>query len=440
MSKIVELKRRRAELSAKVAEMAALETAGEVMSAEQIEQINAMHAEFNQLGAQLQRLEAAEQMQAAAAVQVESLNAQGAPPEDKLYAQPAGKKVAGAGVAHLAMALIEAQGNYQAAANIADQRGYGAEVAAALNTATPSAGGVLVPTNLASEVIELLRPKTVVRRLGARSLPLNNGNLTIPRLKGGAQVGYIGTDTDAPVTGAQFDDLKLSSKKMAALVPISNDLLANSGISPNVDRVVVDDLTSAVGAREDKAFLRDDGSGNLPKGLRNWVLPGNVFPAPAIAAIDAAALQAIELFLNTLILALEGVDANMVQPGWVMSPRTFRFLEGLRDMKGNKVYLELGQKQLKGYPVGLTTQIPNNLGAGGDESELYFADFADCFIGEDQALMIDFSKEATYKDGDGNVISAFQRDQTLIRVIAKHDFGPRHRESISIGIGVKWGK
>ncbi|UGA38188.1 phage major capsid protein [Chromobacterium haemolyticum] len=248
MSKIVELKRRRAELSAKVAEMAALETAGEVMSAEQIEQINAMHAEFNQLGAQLQRLEAAEQMQAAAAVQVESLNAQGAPPEeDKLYAQPASKKVAGAGVAHLAIALIEGQGNYQAAANIADQRGYGAEVAAALNTATPSAGGVLVPANLASEVIELLRPKTVVRRLGARSLPLNNGNLTIPRLKGGAQVGYIGTDTDAPVTGAQFDDLKLSSKKMAALVPISNDLLANSGISPNVDRVVVDDLTSAVG-------------------------------------------------------------------------------------------------------------------------------------------------------------------------------------------------
>ena len=34
---------------------------------------------------------------------------------------------------------------------------------------------------------------------------------------------------------------------------------------------------------------------------------------------------------------------------------------------------------------------------------------------------------------------AFQRDQTLIRVISKHDFGPRHVESVSVGTGITWG-
>ncbi|WP_426115549.1 hypothetical protein [Pseudomonas sp. DSP3-2-2] len=46
-------------------------------------------------------------------------------------------------------------------------------------------------------------------------------------------------------------------------------------------------------------------------------------------------------------------------------------------------------------------------------------------------MVIDFSKEATYTDSTGAVISAFQRDQTPVRVIAKHDFGPRHVESIA---------
>jgi HK97 family phage major capsid protein len=280
----------------------------------------------------------------------------------------------------------------------------------------------------------LLRPKSVVRALGARTMPLPNGNLTIPRLKGGAVVGYIGADTDIPTTEQQFDDLQLSAKKLAALVPLANDLLKYSGVNPNVDQIVINDLTAAIGAREDKAFIRDDGTANTPKGLRFWALAANV-----IEASDASTLQLIETDLNKSILALENADANLTEPGWIMAPRTFRFLEGLRDGNGNKVYPELAQRMLKGYPVGKTTQIPINLGVGTNESEIYFADFGDLFIGEAETLEIDYSKEATYKDGEGNVISAFQRDQTLIRVIAKNDFGPRHVESIAVLSAVKWG-
>ncbi|MDN5537400.1 MAG: phage major capsid protein [Comamonas sp.] len=79
------------------------------------------------------------------------------------------------------------------------------------------------------------------------------------------------------------------------------------------------------------------------------------------------------------------------------------------------------------------------VGADSNGSELCLADFGDCFIGEDEGLVIDYSKEATYKDGQGNVISVFQRDKTLIRVVAKHDFGPRHAESIVVLKDVQWG-
>lgn len=444
MSNINELRSERAAVNDRVQALAKLEAENGSLTAEQQTEFSDLQTQFDALSAQIDRLEAAERMAAASAVPVTqptaSANRAQAPP-DTVPAEAKKHDAPGSGMAKMVVALAAAQGNQQLAANIALDRGYGEHIAASLNKLTAGAGGVLVPTNLSREVIELLRPKSVVRRLGARSLPLNNGNLTIPRLKGGAVVSYIGSDSDVGVTQQEFDDLKLSAKKLAALVPISNDLLSVSASSPNVDGIVVGDLTSALSLREDKAFIRDDGNSNTPKGLRYWAPVGNVYSA----AKAAPTLAEVETELNKALFRLENANANMTNVGWIMNPRVFRFLSSLRDGNGNKAYPELDGGMLKGYAVGSTTQIPANLTVGTgsaattDGTEIYLADLGDCFIGEDESLMIDYSKEATYKDGSGNVISAFQRDQTLIRVIAKHDFGPRHVESIVVIKDVQWG-
>ncbi|MEW9586250.1 phage major capsid protein [Paraburkholderia sp. DGU8] len=432
---INELRRERANINQQVQALAAIEAGGAALSAEQHTEFTNLSAKFTDITAQIERAEAAERMAAAAAVAVDPTPAAiAAPAAPSIPAQPKAPEVKGAKMARMVRALAAARGDAQLASKLAIERGFGEEVAMSLNTLTSSAGGILVPANLSSEVIELLRPKSVVRKLGARTLPISNGNVTIPRLKGGAVVGYIGADTDMPATEQQFDDLQLTAKKLAALVPIANDLLKYAGVNPNVDQIVIADLTGAIGAREDKAFIRDDGTANTPKGLRFWALAGNLIPAS-----DGLTLQKVETDLNKAILALENADANLTTPGWIMAPRVFRYLSGMRDGNGNKVYPELDSGMLKGYPVGKTTQVPIKLGVGTNESEIYFADFGDLFIGEEETLEIDYSKEATYKDSEGNVVSAFQRDQTLIRVIAKNDFGPRHVESIAVLTGVTWG-
>lgn len=433
MSKVHELRAERAKINEQVQALAAAEVENGSLTAEQHSQFSDLSAQFKELTAKIERAEQAESMAAQAAVPVQShVRKVGSVP-----AAPREPEAKGAGMARMVLALAAAQGNNQVAAQIAMDRGYGEHIAASLNTLTPGAGGVLVPENLSTEVIELLRPKSVVRKLGARAMPLNNGNLTIPRLKGGAVVGYIGSDSDIPTSQQEFDDLKLSAKKLTGLVPISNDLLATSSANPNVDQIVVGDLTSAMGTREDKAFIRDSGTGDTPKGLRYWAPAQNVYAA----AQPKPTIDQVSIELNKLVLVLESADANMTAVGWVMAPRTKRFLQALRDGNGNKVYPELDQGFLMGYPVGTTTQIPTNLAVGADSngSEIYLADFGDCFIGEDSNLVIDFSKEATYTDGEGKTVSAFQRDQTLVRVIAKHDFGPRHVESVAVLTDVQWG-
>lgn len=433
MSQVLKLRSERAQLNEQLQALAKKESGGEKLSAEEATKFGELEAQINELTGQITRAESAERSAAASAVPVdESAQGNNSPPT---HITVKSNEAPGAKMAQMVRLLAMASGNQQTAADMAAKGGYGSDVAMALSTVTGGAGGVLVPQNFAAELIESLRPVSVVRRMGCRSLPLNNGNLTLPRLLGSTTVSYIGTETDIPVTDLTFADTKLSAKKAAAIVPIANDLLANAGINPRVDQVVVGDLQTSMGLSEDLTFIRSDGTGEKPKGLRYWAHAGNILVAP----VDPN-LQAVENFLSSMMLRLEMANVNMAACGWLLSPRTLRWLGSLRDGNGNKAYPEIEQGKLKGYAYALTTQIPVNLGVGADESEIYFVNFADMMIGEDMQLSIAYSTEASYKDGNGNTVSAFQRDQTLIRVIAKHDFGPRHVESIVVATQVKWGK
>ncbi|MBX4313323.1 phage major capsid protein, partial [Mycobacterium tuberculosis] len=75
-------------------------------------------------------------------------------------------------------------GNLQDAAKFASEELNDQSVSMAISTAAGS-GGALIPENMQNEVIELLSDRTIVRKLGARSVPLPNGNLTLPRSAGG---------------------------------------------------------------------------------------------------------------------------------------------------------------------------------------------------------------------------------------------------------------
>ena len=59
-------------------------------------------------------------------------------------------------------------------------------------------------------------------------------------------------------------------------------------------------------------------------------------------------------------------------------------------------------------------------------------------VGDSMTLMLAASQEAAYVDTNGDTISAYQRDLTLMRAIEEHDFAPRHDEAISLLSGVDW--
>lgn len=311
-------------------------------------------------------------------------------------------------------------------------KAYGERSAAvkALAASDPLAGGTFVPPGYRAEFIEFLRPASVVRSLTPTIWPMPNGTAQVPMLTGGSTAAYVGENQNVSATAVTTGMLNLSAKKLAAIVPISNDLIRYS--SPAADTVVRDDLVSAIAQREDLAFIRGTGLSDTPKGLKNWVSSANSIPTAGTS------LANVTTDLGNLRLALRTANVRFLRPAWVMSPRSENYLMTIRDGNGNYAFRpEMLTGKLWGYPFGVTSQIPENLGSG-HETEVYFADFADVVIGESEQLMIDTSMEAAYYDGSA-VVAAFSKDQTVIRAIEAHDFGMRHIASVSLLTAVTWG-
>lgn len=292
-------------------------------------------------------------------------------------------------------------------------------------------GHFLVPDEWASEIIEFLRPAVTVRKLGAQTVPLVGGTLHIPAMIGGGSAEYLGESEDISITKPEFSEKTLIAKKLAAIVPISNDLLRKA--SYNVMTIVRNDLINAIAVREDKAFLYDTGvPATTIKGLKQLATDANrVLASDGSIAADIAKAEK----------ALKDAHIRFVRPGIIMSSRTENYLKYYYEpLSGTYPYLEeMKNGTIFGYPYAVSYEIPTNLTMGTETNgtELFFVDFNEVIIGDGEQIYVDISTEAAYKDG-ANVISAFSKDQTLIRVITENDLILRYDDAIAVISPLNW--
>lgn len=311
----------------------------------------------------------------------------------------------------------------------------------ALNYTATGEGGALIPQDFMADLIELLRAQTAVRGSNPMEIGMPMGNLTIPRLAGGATANYQDELDDIVISQEQFDDVNFVAKKLTAMVPVSNDLIRRAPIG--VEEIVRDDLVQTIARREDLAFLRGDGSDKGPVGMRSLVLPANLITVAAMPATPAPGDQVTAILdgASAAILALQNGMSRMIRPTWIMAPTISRFIATARDQVGNWYWkAEIESGRFEGYPFKLTQQIPTNLvfGTYTKGSEIYFVDMADFVIADTYNVIVDASDVAAYNDGT-SMVSAFQRDQSIFRVIAEHDVNMRHLQSLVVLQTQDWG-
>lgn len=305
----------------------------------------------------------------------------------------------------------------------------------ALAAGLASAGGTLVPEAFSTDVIEYLRTETVMRKAGVRQINMPNGNLRLGR-QSAAATAYWGSENKI-ITASQpsTDEVNLAAKKLTAIVPISNDLIRQAGI--DADQFVRDDLNQIMPLAEDLAYIRGDGTAGSPKGVRYSLASGNIF-ARAQAGSSSTVVE-IQQDLMKAIRKLEENNVKVRSGFWIMNATTKNNLMGIRDTIANLVFApEMRTGFLMGFPFYVTNAVPNNLGGGSDEGELYFCEASELIIGDHQALTVEMFPNGAYVDSSGTMQSGISTDQSVLRALLQSDFALRHNVGASVVTTVDW--
>jgi len=300
----------------------------------------------------------------------------------------------------------------------------------ALQAGDDSAGGALVPAEAIGDVIPRLIAESVVTGFNPVRTRLEGNALRFPRIDGGATAQWVGEAENLPISQQTTGSVLLTPKKLGVVVPISNDLIRRG--ASGTEEILSSDAVAAINAAVDLAWIRGPGTGGQPTGFRNQ-------PGILTRASGGTSAAAIQDDLGRAREALRQADVPMTRPGFLISPRTERALFTLLDANSNPIFRpEMANGTIFGIRFGVTSQIPTNLGGGGNETEVYLVDFAHVIIGEQVPVAVQAFEGAAYASG-GNIVSALSRDETVLRIIVETDIGLRHSQAVHVTTGVTWG-
>jgi len=301
-----------------------------------------------------------------------------------------------------------------------------------------NSGGILVPPTMSQEIIEFLRPATAFLQNNPRRVPLENGSFYQSGGATGASASY-GRENSVPAySEATFRDVQLFSKQLQGKTAISN-LLIKRGVGA-IRQFVDLDLRNAMAETMDRAMFVGTGLQNSPTGVYN---------TPGIGTRNATSstgptITQVEADLNWAMNYLSTRNVNLSSAKWTMRLETATFLRSMRDGNGNRYYPEMlgNSPTLNSLPVSITTNLPNNLsdGTNSDNSHLSLIAYDHVLFGEEDAINIRVSTEASYTDAAGNLRSTAERNETVMFAEANHDVGARQLAAIALLNLVRWGR
>lgn len=299
----------------------------------------------------------------------------------------------------------------------------------AMSVTSPSGGGYLVPEVYMDEIIELLYPKTVVFELGARRVPMPNGNLNIPKMTSGTRATWGGEQRKIAKSQPTFGNVKLSAKRLEAIVPQTRELLMSTSYS--ADAMFAADLTRRMQLGMDFGAMFGAGGEFQPLGIAN---------NKAIEKVDATTLNNTSLadsngkitadFPAWLESKLLNKNVDDVRLGWTFNASVEGYLKNLKTQTGDYLYRdEMKSGMLLGYPYKRSNQITND---SNGKTSIIFGNWADLLAGEQAGLETYTTLDGSWVDENGVQHNAFDENLSATRALMYIDFAVRHTESFIV--------
>lgn len=298
----------------------------------------------------------------------------------------------------------------------------------ALSATNPSSGGYLIPEIYLDQIIELLYSKTVIFELGAQKVPMANGNLTIPKMTGGARATWGGEARKIAKTEPTYGNIKLSAKRLEAIVPQTRELLMSTNFS--ADQLFANDLTRRMELGLDFGAMFGTGGEFQPMG---------VFTDKEVEHIDAKKLGNTDLadaagkitadfpvYLRSLVLSKNVDDQKL---GWAFNSILEGYLMNMKTTTGAYIYRD---EMTAGKLLGLPYKVSNQIATSADGlTELCFGNWADLLVGEQMGLETYTTLDGSWVDEDGVQHNAFEENLAATRALMYVDIAARHKESFT---------
>lgn len=298
----------------------------------------------------------------------------------------------------------------------------------ALTATSPSGGGFLIPEVYMDEIIELLYTKTVLTELGARKVPMPNGNLTIPKMTTGTRATWGGENRKIAKTSPEVGNIKLSSKRLEAIVQQSRELVMSTNYT--ADQIFGEDLTRRMYLGLDYGGMFGKGGEFQPRGIVNTpgieVINAMNMRDDALSDDNGKITADFPVHVRSLVLAKNVDDLAL---GWAFNSMVEGYLMNLKTTTGAYIYREeMTNGKLLGFPFRISNQIATD---NNNRTDILFGNWADLLIGEQMGLETYTTMDGTWRNESGEVVSAFEENQVATRALMYVDIAVRHAESFA---------
>jgi HK97 family phage major capsid protein len=289
------------------------------------------------------------------------------------------------------------------------------------STADTSKAGYNIPTALLAEVMRIKEEGYGIARREMRYLPFSGaGNSRdIPALSGSVSTYWTGEGVAKTSTQATFAKVAQVLKKLAAIVPLTEELIEDSAV--NLTQLIAELFVEAVSIEEDTQFFNGDGTVFL--GILNDTGAGRVpkftLPATKITFASATADDYLDLQYKVKTSA-RSKGKYYMHPTVVASVMKLKASgsgEYIYAMPANGKPATLWNKEVVECDALPTT-------SQGTQTNKPFAIFGDlkqaCVYGDKGEMQVKLLDQATIHDTDGStVINLAEQDMIGIRVVER---------------------
>ena len=312
-------------------------------------------------------------------------------------------------------------------------------------THATNAGPLVDQTNLASEFIEFLRPRTILGQFGQGSVPSLRRvpfNIRYVEQTSGGNGYWVGQGAGKPLTGYDFEADTLLFTKVAAISVITQELARFS--SPSAELRVRDSLVESLREKLDRDFV-DPGlaavTGVNPASITNGVTP-----------LSSAGTSADNIRTDVQNLMEEFVVANLDPTSAVfIMPQTLALAASLMvNDFGTPEFPGLTMRGgfLAGIPV-ITSQYCTDVSSGAGNLVI-LVNANDVFLADDGNVTVDVSTEASLQMSNtptinsgtatsAQLVSMWQTNSIAIRAEREIHWKKRRSAAVSYMDDVNWG-